>query len=55
VSWRFDVLSPVPVALDRLPLRIDRGEVLRFLTQCRRCWMGDCAYRRAPAVGSVSR
>jgi len=31
VSGRLDVLSPVPVVLDRLPLRIDRDEVLRFL------------------------
>jgi len=25
-----------------------------YFTQCRRCWMRDCAFRRAPAVGSVS-
>jgi hypothetical protein len=31
-----------------------RARVDHYFTQCRRCWMRDCAYRRAPAVGSVS-
>jgi predicted metal-binding membrane protein len=25
------------------------------VTQCRRCWMRDCAYRRAPAAVTVHR
>jgi hypothetical protein len=24
-----------------------------YFTQCRRCWMRDCAYRRAPAAVTV--
>jgi hypothetical protein len=31
-----------------------QARVDHYFTQCRRCWMRDCAYRRAPAVGSVS-
>jgi hypothetical protein len=31
------------------------ARVDHYFTQCRRCWMTDCAYRRAPAVGSVRR
>jgi hypothetical protein len=30
------------------------ARVDHYFTQCRRCWMRECAYRRAPAVGSVS-
>ena len=26
-----------------------------YFTQCRRCWMADCAYRRAPAATTVRR
>jgi hypothetical protein len=26
-----------------------------YFTQCRRCWMRDCAYRRAPATATVRR
>src|SRR5262249_2104147 len=26
-----------------------------YFTQCRRCWMRDCAYRRAPALTTVRR
>jgi hypothetical protein len=26
-----------------------------YFTQCRRCWMRDCAYRRAPAATTVHR
>jgi hypothetical protein len=26
-----------------------------YFTQCRRCWMADCAYRRAPASATVRR
>jgi hypothetical protein len=26
-----------------------------YFTQCRRCWMRDCAYRRAPALTTVKR
>jgi hypothetical protein len=26
-----------------------------YFTQCRRCWMRDCAYRRAPASATVRR
>ena len=25
------------------------ARVDHYFTQCRRCWMRDCAYRRAPA------
>ena len=31
------------------------ARVDHYFTQCRRCWMRDCAYRRAPAVASVHR
>jgi hypothetical protein len=31
------------------------ARVDHYFTQCRRCWMPDCAYRRAPAVASVHR
>lgn len=31
------------------------ARVDHYFTQCRRCWMRDCAYRRAPAVVSVRR
>ena len=31
-----------------------QARVDHSFTQCRRCWMRDCAYRRAPAAGSVS-
>jgi hypothetical protein len=30
------------------------ARVDHYFTQCRRCWMRECAYRRAPAVRSVS-
>ena len=29
------------------------ARVDHYFTQCRRCWMRDCAYRRAPALASV--
>jgi hypothetical protein len=29
------------------------ARVDHYFTQCRRCWMRDCAYRRAPAVTTV--
>ena len=29
------------------------ARVDHYFTQCRRCWMRDCAYRRAPAVSTV--
>ena len=31
------------------------ARVDHYFTQCRRCWMRDCAYRRAPAVATVRR
>jgi hypothetical protein len=31
------------------------ARVDHYFTQCRRCWMRDCAYRRAPAVATVHR
>jgi len=31
------------------------AKVDHYFTQCRRCWMRDCAYRRAPALGTVRR
>jgi hypothetical protein len=31
------------------------ARVDHYFTQCRRCWMRDCAYRRAPAESSVRR
>jgi Vitamin B12 dependent methionine synthase, activation domain len=31
------------------------ARVDHYFTQCRRCWMRDCAYRRAPARSTVSR
>ncbi len=30
------------------------ARVDHYFTQCRRCWMRDCAYRRAPAVVTVA-
>ena len=30
------------------------ASVDHYFTQCRRCWMKECAYRRAPAIASVS-
>jgi hypothetical protein len=29
------------------------ARVDHYFTQCRRCWMRDCAYRRAPAAATV--
>jgi hypothetical protein len=29
------------------------ARVDHYFTQCRRCWMRDCAYRRAPATVTV--
>jgi cobalamin-dependent methionine synthase-like protein len=31
------------------------ARVDHYFTQCRRCWMRDCAYRRAPALATVRR
>jgi hypothetical protein len=31
------------------------ARVDHYFTQCRRCWMSDCAYRRAPAAAIVRR
>jgi hypothetical protein len=31
------------------------ARVDHYFTQCRRCWMRDCAYRRAPAAATVHR
>lgn len=31
------------------------ARVDHYFTQCRRCWMPDCAYRRAPASATVRR
>ena len=31
------------------------ARVDHYFTQCRRCWMRDCAYRRAPATVTVQR
>ena len=31
------------------------ARVDHYFTQCRRCWMRDCAYRRAPAATTVHR
>jgi hypothetical protein len=31
------------------------ARVDHYFTQCRRCWMRDCAYRRAPATATVRR
>ena len=31
------------------------ARVDHYFTQCRRCWMADCAYRRAPAAVTVRR
>jgi cobalamin-dependent methionine synthase I len=31
------------------------ARVDHYFTQCRRCWMADCAYRRAPASVTVRR
>jgi len=31
------------------------ARVDHYFTQCRRCWMADCAYRRAPAATTVHR
>ena len=32
-----------------------RARVDHYFSQCARCWMRECAYRRAPARGSVHR
>ncbi len=32
-----------------------RARVDHYFSQCARCWMAGCAYRRVPARGSVSR
>jgi hypothetical protein len=32
-----------------------QARVDHYFTQCRRCWMRDCAYRRAPAAVTVRR
>jgi cobalamin-dependent methionine synthase I len=32
-----------------------RARVDHYFSQCARCWMGDCAYRRAPARRTVHR
>jgi hypothetical protein len=32
-----------------------QARVDHYFTQCRRCWMRDCAYRRAPASAAVHR
>ncbi len=32
-----------------------RARVDHYFSQCARCWMRDCAYRRVPAQGSVRR
>jgi hypothetical protein len=32
-----------------------QARVDHYFTQCRRCWMRDCAYRRAPAAVTVHR
>jgi hypothetical protein len=32
-----------------------RARVDHYFTQCRRCWMRDCAYRRTPAAVTVHR
>jgi hypothetical protein len=32
-----------------------RARVDHYFTQCRRCWMRDCAYRRGPAASTVRR
>jgi cobalamin-dependent methionine synthase I len=31
------------------------ARVDHYFTQCRRCWMADCAYRRAPAATTAHR
>jgi len=31
------------------------ARVDHYFSQCARCWMRDCAYRRAPVAGSVRR
>ncbi|HET7876853.1 MAG TPA: hypothetical protein VFN71_15125 [Methylomirabilota bacterium] len=31
------------------------ARVDHYFTQCRRCWLRDCAYRRAPATATVHR
>jgi hypothetical protein len=31
------------------------ARVDHYFTQCRRCWMADCAFRRAPAPLTVRR
>jgi len=31
------------------------ARVDHYFTQCRRCWMRDCSYRRAPASATVRR
>jgi hypothetical protein len=31
------------------------ARVDHYFTQCRRCWMAGCAYRRAPAIRTVQR
>jgi hypothetical protein len=31
------------------------ARVDHYFTQCRRCWMRDCSYRRAPAAATVHR
>ena len=31
------------------------ARVDHYFSQCARCWMRDCAYRRAPARGTVHR
>jgi hypothetical protein len=59
--------APIGVALNEacfmtptktISLLVGVGPAARvdhYFTQCRRCWMRDCAYRRAPAVASVHR
>jgi hypothetical protein len=32
-----------------------RARVDHYFTQCRRCWLRDCAYRRAPAAAVGAR
>jgi hypothetical protein len=59
--------TPVGVALNAacvmtpgksISLLAGAGEAARvdhYFSQCARCWMRDCAYRRAPARGTVHR
>ena len=65
--WRLCPGAPIAVTLNEacvmMPMKSlsflvgigPEARVDHSFTQCRRCWMGDCAYRRAPAMATLHR